>query len=254
MSVSVMLFIVALVSSFVVVRIGAIAFQLTGLEWSLAKFQSLSCFSGTGFTTKESELITGNPQRRRIASVLMVFGNAGLVTMFAAAANALDPESTILAWFSSKSILPFPIPSWFIRWFNLAIIVIAIYVTYKIFSNTNLTHKMTRYLRKKIIHRQQTGKVSFEELTVATGGYGVTRLQVNQNCPVLDKSLSEAGLRQMDINLLAIVRGQSTIANPMANVQIKLNDELICFGKLGEIRSQLCPPLEVKMAENGETN
>ena len=48
------LFILALISSFIVVRIGAIAFQLTGLEWSLAKFQALSCFSGTGFTTKEA--------------------------------------------------------------------------------------------------------------------------------------------------------------------------------------------------------
>jgi len=55
---SVMLFIVVLIASFIIVRIGAVAFQLTGLEWSLAKFQSLSCFSGTGFTTKEAELIT----------------------------------------------------------------------------------------------------------------------------------------------------------------------------------------------------
>ena len=51
-----MLFLVVVVASFIAVRIGAIAFQLTGLEWSLAKFQALSCFSGTGFTTKESEL------------------------------------------------------------------------------------------------------------------------------------------------------------------------------------------------------
>ena len=37
------LFILTLIVSFIVVRIGAIAFQLTGLEWSLAKFQALSC-------------------------------------------------------------------------------------------------------------------------------------------------------------------------------------------------------------------
>jgi Trk-type K+ transport system membrane component len=71
------LFIVTIAISFLVVRIGAIAFQLTGLEWALAKFQSLSCFSGTGFTTREAELITGNPQRRKIATSLMILGNAG---------------------------------------------------------------------------------------------------------------------------------------------------------------------------------
>ena len=68
---SVILFIMVLVASFIIVRIGAVGFQLTGLEWSLGKFQSLSCFSGTGFTTREAELITGDKRRRRIASVLM---------------------------------------------------------------------------------------------------------------------------------------------------------------------------------------
>ena len=58
---NVMLFIIVVIASFIIVRIGAIAFQLTGLEWSLAKFQSLSCFSGTGFTTREAELVTGHP-------------------------------------------------------------------------------------------------------------------------------------------------------------------------------------------------
>ena len=72
------LFVLVLIVSFIVVRIGAIALQLTGLEWSLAKFQSLSCFTSTGFTTKEAELITGDPRRRRIASVLIVLGHAGL--------------------------------------------------------------------------------------------------------------------------------------------------------------------------------
>ena len=90
---NVLLFIIMITISFVAVRIGAIAFQLTGLEWSLAKFQSLSCFTGTGFTTKEAELITGNPQRRRIASILMIMGNAGLVTMIATFANSLRPRA-----------------------------------------------------------------------------------------------------------------------------------------------------------------
>lgn len=110
---SVILFIIVLVASFIIVRIGAVAFQLTGLEWSLAKFQSMSCFSGTGFTTREAELITGDKRRRRIASVLMVLGNAGLVTMIATVASALNPENTLLGWLS-KSYLPF-LPLWSVR-------------------------------------------------------------------------------------------------------------------------------------------
>lgn len=41
------LFVIVIIISMIVVRIGAIAFQLTGLDWSFAKFQALSCFTGT---------------------------------------------------------------------------------------------------------------------------------------------------------------------------------------------------------------
>ena len=115
-----LLFIVALVVSFIAVRIGAIAFELTGLEWSLAKFQSLSCFSGTGFTTREAELAVGNPQRRRIASVLMILGNAGLLTLIATFANTLRPELT-----STAFTIPFVnliIPSSIIPFINLLLL------------------------------------------------------------------------------------------------------------------------------------
>ncbi|MHA2061534.1 MAG: TrkA C-terminal domain-containing protein, partial [Candidatus Sifarchaeia archaeon] len=149
---SVMLFIIVLVASFTIVRIGAVAFQLSGLEWSLAKFQSLSCFSGTGFTTKEAELITGDKRRRRIASVLMVLGNAGLVTMIATVASALNPENTLLGWLS-ESFLPF-LPLWSVRWVNLGLIVIALFVIYKVFTNKKFTQKLTGYLRMKIIKKE----------------------------------------------------------------------------------------------------
>ncbi len=54
------LFILVVAVSFTVVRTGAIAFQLPGLHWPQARFQALSCFTGTGFTTRESELIVGD--------------------------------------------------------------------------------------------------------------------------------------------------------------------------------------------------
>ena len=235
---SVMLFIIVLVASFIIVRVGAVAFQLTGLEWSLAKFQSLSCFSGTGFTTKEAELITGNKRRRRIASVLMVLGNAGLVTLIATVASALNPENTLLGWLS-ESFLPFKIPDWSIRWVNMVIIVISLFVIYKVFTNKKITQKLTSYLRKKILKKEFFKQVSFEELLLLTGGYGITRLEVPDGNPLIDKTLAESELRKKDITVLAIVRDEATIPNPLANTKIQIADELVLFGKLENIRSQV---------------
>jgi len=228
-----LLFIIVLIVSFVIVRIGAIAFQLTGLEWSLAKFQALSCSTATGFTTKESELITSDLRRRRIASVLIVLGHAGFVTMIATFANSLRPDKLDVpfsAFTISDKVLP---------WINLIIIVAAIYITYKLFSNSTFARRLTNVLRKRIIKKEMIKSVSFEELAVATGGYGVSRIKIRQDNPILGKALSESELRKDDITVLAIIRDDSTIPNPSANRKILSGDELICFGKLGIIRKKL---------------
>ena len=226
---SVFFFIVVLVASWIIVRIGAIAFQLTGLEWSLAKFQALSCFSGTGFTTREAELIVSDKRRRRIASVLMVLGNAGLVSLIVSGASALNPNQNVFPYITD--FLNTPI--------NLTILLLVILIFYKIFTNRKVTGKLTRYLRKKIIKQEMFKPVSFEELLQLTGGYGISRIEVTEKCPYIDKTLAESDLRQNDITVLAIIRGEETIPNPSANRKILKGDGLISFGKLENIRSQV---------------
>ncbi|HDG97569.1 MAG TPA: potassium transporter TrkA, partial [Desulfobacterales bacterium] len=46
---------IVIVVSIVIVRIGAVALEMTGLSRDLATFQAQSAFSGVGFTTSESE-------------------------------------------------------------------------------------------------------------------------------------------------------------------------------------------------------
>ena len=247
-----LLFLITIVVSFIAVRIGAIAFQLTGLEWSLAKFQSLSCFSGTGFTTKEAELITGNPQRRRIASFLMVLGNAGLVTLIATFANTLRPS------YLPKITIPFVhlvFPSFLLPYINLLIVVISVYYTYRIFTHSKFTKKISNFLRNRIIKTEIIKPVSFEELLVTTGGYGISSIGIGKQSPVINQSLRKADLRKHDITVLAVEReqGKEIIPNPSAETRILLNDKLICFGKLDNIRSILqLLPQEAQKAENSQ--
>lgn len=233
------LFIIVLTVSFIIVRIGAIAFQLTGLEWSLAKFQSLSCFTGTGFTTKEAELITGNKQRRKIASILMVLGNAGLVIMIATFATSLNPQQMLQKKLADL-ILPFSIPPYLLPWINLLVIAAAVFAIYKVFTKPKFSKKLTNFLRKKVIKTEIFTPASFEELLLATGGYGIAKADICADSPVLDKTLSESQLRSYDITVLAITRAEKTMPNPPADTKIILGDELICFGKLENIRNRIC--------------
>jgi len=69
--------------SIFITRIAAVALRITGLDEQSARFQSLSAFTGTGFTTSEAESVVNYPIRRRIVMILMIAGNFGLVSVFA---------------------------------------------------------------------------------------------------------------------------------------------------------------------------
>src|SRR4030042_5648925 len=58
--------------------VGSMALEATGMERAKARFQALSALSGTGFTTRESESIVDHPKRRRIVSWLIFLGSVGL--------------------------------------------------------------------------------------------------------------------------------------------------------------------------------
>ncbi len=234
---NIVLFVVVLATSFIAVRIGAIAFELTGIEWSHAKFQALSCFTGTGFTTKEAELITGNSRRRRIASVLMVLGNAGFVTLIATFANSLRTDALVSSVITSRfqSVFPWWVPSIL----NLAAAGLAIYLIFKLFTYERFVSRLTRFLRTRILKRDMFAPATFEELLIATGGYGVSTVAVTEDSPVAEKRLSETDLRARDITILAVEREDDIIANPPADMVIRVGHRLVCFGKLDRIRHEM---------------
>lgn len=68
------IFVILSVSIFTV-RVAAVALRITGLPDESARFQALSAFTGTGFTTSETEMVVNYPIRRRIVGLLMIIGN-----------------------------------------------------------------------------------------------------------------------------------------------------------------------------------
>jgi len=233
-----LLLIATIIVSLVVVRIGAIAFQLTGLNWNIAKFQALSCFSGTGFTTREAELVLGHPQRRRIASYLMILGNAGLVTLIATFANSLSPDTIFLKY--SFPYIPAFLPAILVPWINLGIIILALFLIYKYANSSALVKKLSAKIREKLIKNKIIIPVSHEELLMTTGDYGITQIEVNDKSPLLNKTLLASALKKQDISVLVIEREGKAIANPPSGTMIALDDRVVCFGKLENIREHLC--------------
>ena len=62
-------------------------FRLTGLPAEKARFQVISLLTGTGFTTRESEMILSSRRRRRLARATMLFGYVFNITIVSAFIN-----------------------------------------------------------------------------------------------------------------------------------------------------------------------
>ena len=82
-----LLFSVIILLYWVITELFTFIFRLTGLPDDKARFQVISLLTGTGFTTRESEIILSSRRRRRLARVTMLFGYVFNVTIVSAFIN-----------------------------------------------------------------------------------------------------------------------------------------------------------------------
>ena len=89
-------FVLAVVSVYLfVIEAFSVAFKLTGMATKKIRFQVASLFTSSGFTTSESELITNDDRRRRIATVCMYTGHIFSVLIMGLIINVLFAIGTI---------------------------------------------------------------------------------------------------------------------------------------------------------------
>jgi len=204
------------ISAFLV-KIASVALNLTGLDEKKAFFQAVSAFTGTGFTTRDSELVVSNDVRRKIIMFLMVMGNAGLISVI----------TTLLLSFSRGGLAPV------LK--NIAIILLAILIIIKISMHKGITRTLTKRIQEKLVKSATFTKRPVEEILRIAEGYGIAEVMLNENCEDIGKTLFESSFRRRDILILAIERASGVMPAPHASDRLQLNDTLICYGKLANI-------------------
>jgi len=215
---SVVLLIVFICVSYLIVRIGAIALEMTGMERARARFQALSAFSGTGFTTREAELVVTHPRRRKIVTYLMIMGNAGIVSVIATLVLSLKESGTFR-------------PS-----LNLVIIAGSLFILYRIASHQTFAKKLTQKIRETLREKLHFQKVHVEELLQQSDGYGIASILVGRRSKVAGLTLSESGFKEKDLMILSVERDEEMLPVPKAQTKIRAGDRLICYGKLENLK------------------
>lgn len=77
-----------------------------------------------------------------------------------------------------------------------------------------------------------------QRLTVSKG-YGVSEIYVPEGSNFVGMTIEETDLREQDINVLTLYRGNKTIPNPKYSRVLEANDKLLCFGKLDSMRGMV---------------
>lgn len=209
---------IAIVISMLIVRAGAIALMMTGMSFDKAKFQALSAFSGTGFTTREAERVVNNAQRRKIVSWLMILGNAGIVTVIVTATSSFAMVRGLEVGLNVLVLVG-----------GLALILVVIRHTplvrhWEAFAQARLA-------RLKIFDDDTT----VDELLHITEGYGVVRIQLLESSPFIGQTLSEinAGLEHSFV--LGIERDKQWQPTPRLTRKLMEEDYLVIYGKLEDL-------------------
>ena len=215
---SVLLLLIFIAVSYLIVQGGGIALEMTGMDKSMARFQALSAFSGTGFTTREAETVVNHPRRRKIITALMILGNAGIVSVIA---------TFVLSLRSTNFFRPS---------LNILFIGIALFFLYRVAASEKVAGKLTSRIRKTLVERFHIEKVQIEELLQQAEGYGAALVLIGKESPMVGLSLGKSGLAEEDIVVLSIERDSDIIPVPKAQNKIREGDRLMCFGKLANIR------------------
>ena len=198
--------------SMLIVRVATVAFTLTGMSREQARFQAMSALGGVGFTTRESELITGHPVRRRIALVLIVLGSAGLVTAV----------STLILSFGSANN-----PQ---RLGRAGILLGGLLVLWLVARNRWVDRRLSALIARVLAWRGFQVR-DFANLLDLEGDYAVGELLVEADDWIAGRTLAELRLRDEGIAVLGIHREGGYTGNPHGDATVEPGDRLVLYGK-----------------------
>ncbi len=208
-----------LVLSHIVTRMATAALVMTGMSSEAARFQARSAFTGTGFTTSESEQVVNHPVRRRILMMLMVLRNAGFVTIVL---------SLIFSFIGAE-------PSQQIR--GLIILVLGVIILWLISRTTTVDRFLNRVIRRALARWTNLDVRDYISLLKLSGEYGVMEMQVREGDWVAGKCLRDCRLSEEGITVLGIYRADgSYVGSPRGPNEIHADDVLILYGRDEDLR------------------
>jgi hypothetical protein len=201
--------------SILVTRVASVALSHTGLSMESARFQARSAFTGVGFTTSESEKVVNHPVRRRIALLLMLLGNAGIISAVSSLIlTAIELEDT-----GSMAI-------------KVVVLVTGLVCLWGVASSRWVDHYLSRLISWALKRYSRLEVRDYANLLRLKGEYRVNELQVREEDWLTGKTLQQLELDMEGLLILGIERaGGNFVGAPKGSTRLHPGDTVIIYGR-----------------------
>ena len=199
--------------SILINRIATVALTFTGLSREMAQFQARSALSTVGYTTSESENVVNHPVRRRIISLLMLVGNAGIAGVLA----------TVVVTFTGQSENPL--------YMRFIVLGLGVFLLWAVAMSKWVDDQLFKLISWALRRFTRMESHDFINLLHLGAGYSVTELQIEEDDWLIGQRLDQLRLSDVGVNVLGIQRVNNVFeGNPTGSTYIRGLDKLIVYG------------------------
>lgn len=204
---------VVLSLSILATRLGALALEATGLSTQSASFQARSAFTGVGFTTPEAESITHHPARRRVVSLLMLYGNAGFVSIIASVVLGF---AGVGAGEAAR---------------RLGVLVGGLLLLIMLVRSHRCSMVLTRMLERLMSGWTELDARDYAQLLRISGGFAIREAHVRTGGWLAGRRLGDLALPEEGVLLLGIRRlDGSYVGVPGPDTELSAGDVVVLYG------------------------
>ena len=213
------------------IEVFSVAFKLTGLATKKIRFQVASLFTASGFTTQESELITNDDRRRRIAVTCMYTGHIFSVVIMGLIINVLI--SIGAAFDADRSGRTFTEWYFIVFYISLGIFLLVLFIKIP-----PINRKFQKLLENIAINASKRSR-NTNIITVLDfyGKNAIVEVSLNRVPDFAeDVSLFEMKLtKKYAINILSIKRGKRMV-DVTKDTMFRKGDVLVIYGLINDIK------------------
>lgn len=222
--IAVLTLILILSVSFLITKVATIALMHTGLSQQSAKFQARSVFTGVGYATKESESIVNHPLRRKIVMMLMLLGNAGIVSVIA--------SLVLTFWSNQEDDLALP--------WRILMMIAGLLFLWWLFSSKWFNNMLSRLINWGLNKYTDLSVYDYAGILHLGGEYKIAEVFVKESHWMANSTLAEMAISKEGVFILGVTRKDgSYLGVPGHETCILPGDTLIVYGRSSVIKNLL---------------